>query len=286
MNTMSPELEARILEAVTKMPGFPNSVQRILELTRDVNCSPKALIEVIQKDPVITLKVLHLINSAYYRMPESMSSIGQAVVYLGLNTIKNMALSLAAAGMLPRSNPAHFDTQRFLMHSLITASAARGVCARWAPNAADANDAYLAGLLHDFGKIVLAQHLPQEFRAALELAHREGLPLHLAEEREMGVDHAYVGAMLAERWHFPKALVDCIRNHHRPAADTDVLGQVLALADRISERFGHDASGHVLTPDYPWVLPERFGTSLEVIIEELGGEEKFVQDALAYAQLS
>src|SRR5271169_414861 len=127
----SAELAKKLSAAVEKMPAFPKSVQRILELTRDINCQPKELVMVIEKDPVMTMKLLRILNSAYYSFPKQITSVSQSVVYLGLNTIKNMALSFAAMGVLPQHNAAGFDVQRYLMHSLTTASLARMMCQKF-----------------------------------------------------------------------------------------------------------------------------------------------------------
>src|SRR3954463_10475687 len=104
MGQVSPELNNRLSTAVERMPAFPKSVQRILELTRDINCSPKELVAVIEKDPVIAIKILRIVNSAYFSLPSKITSINQSVVYLGLNTLKNLALNFSTIGMLPRQN--------------------------------------------------------------------------------------------------------------------------------------------------------------------------------------
>ena len=97
---MSPELSQKLAAAVDGMPAFPKSVQAILDLTRDVNCTPKDLVQVIDKDPVVTVKILKVVNSAYYSLPKQIASVNHAVVFLGFNTIKNLALGIAAIGML------------------------------------------------------------------------------------------------------------------------------------------------------------------------------------------
>src|SRR5512145_1744960 len=96
MSDLPNELSLKLASAVERMPAFPKSVQRILELSRDINCPPKDLVDVIEKDPVMTMKLLRVLNSAYYSFPKKITSVNQSVVYLGLNTIKNMALSFAA----------------------------------------------------------------------------------------------------------------------------------------------------------------------------------------------
>ena len=129
---MSPELSIKLAAAVDSMPAFPKSVQRILELTRDINCTPKDLLDVIDKDPVVTIKILKVVNSAYYGIPKQITSVSHAVVYLGFNSIKNMVLSIAAIGMMPKHNAADFDIVQYLVHSLTTANIAKQLAQRFA----------------------------------------------------------------------------------------------------------------------------------------------------------
>jgi HD-like signal output (HDOD) protein len=103
----------------------PRSVQRMLELFRDLNSTPKDLICVIDKDPMVTVKILEVINSAYYSFPKQFASIGHAVVYQGFNFIKNLTLSIAVIGMLPKDNDSRFDVQQHLLRSLTAAAIAK-----------------------------------------------------------------------------------------------------------------------------------------------------------------
>jgi len=129
------------------------SVQRILELSRDINCQPKELVMVIEKDPVMTMKLLRLLNSAFYSFPRQITSVNQSVVYLGLNTIKNMAITFTAMGVLPEKNSAGFDIQSYLLHSLTTATLTRMICQKFGgEDTVDPADCYIAGLLHAFWK--------------------------------------------------------------------------------------------------------------------------------------
>ncbi|MDD5612426.1 MAG: HDOD domain-containing protein, partial [Gallionella sp.] len=177
MTELSSEMSQRLASAVEKMPAFPKSVQRILELTGDINCDPRELIQVIEKDPVMTMKLLRILNSAYFSFSKQITSVNQSVVYLGLNTVKNLALSFAAMGTLPRQNAAGFDVERYLLHSLTTANLARTLCQRYGKDDTDPGDCYIAGLLHDFGKVVFAQFLAEEFRRALALSAEQSMPL-------------------------------------------------------------------------------------------------------------
>ena len=283
MGQISAELGKRLSSAIDSMPAFPKSVQRILELTRDINCRPKDLVGVIEKDPVITIKVLKIINSAYYGLPNKITSINQTAVYLGVNTLKNLALSFSTIGMLPKGNQAGFDIHHYLISSLVTANIVRLLGARFAPGEVDPTDSYIAGLLHDFGKVVFAQCMPAEFNRALALSVSDNLLLHKAEEAVIGADHTLVGAMLAERWQFPGSLVDCIAGHHGPNYPTP-LAQCLLVADLIAERLGYDSNGNISAGGNQPAVPKRFGGDLDAVVSSLGDLDKMVEEARIFSQ--
>lgn len=284
MPQLSPELERRITLAVERMPAFPRSVQRILEMTRSLDCLPKDLVGVIEKDPVMTMKILRIINSAYYGLPQKITSVAQAVVYLGINTLKNLAISFAAVGILPRFNTCGFDIQRYLLHSLSVAMLARELCEKEARREADATDCYIAGLLHDFGKVVFAQSLAAPFMRALQLASEEGMPLHLAEREAIGVDHAHVGALLAQKWQFADTLIDCIRDHHDPAANSPML-DCLRAADLVCRKRAFGDAGNPWREAQAAELPPRFGSDFGALLASLGDLSKLYADAQQFAQI-
>ena len=285
MSTLTPELEKKLGMAVERMPAFPRSVQKILELTRNINCLPKELVSVIEKDPVMTMKILKVINSAYYSLPNKITSVSQSVVYLGINTIKNLALGFAAVGILPRMNAAGFDIQRYLLHSLVTSSVARQLATQFAKGEVDSGDCYIAGLLHDFGKVVFAQFMAAEFRAALEHSIEHGVSLHQAEQAIIGVDHGFVGALLAKRWQFPDELIDCIRDHHNQDSPPSAMMDCLRVADQVVRLRAIGDSGNPWRETETIAAPERFGDDLAELVAKLTTLDKMVADAMLFAHV-
>lgn len=285
MTETSAKLSDKLSEAVEKMPAFPRSVQRILEITRDINCQPKELVAVIEKDPVMTMKLLRIINSAYYNFPKQITTVNQSLIYLGLNTVKNMALSFAAIGVLPQQNAAGFDMQRYLLHSLSTASLARMVCQKFGGGDTDPGDCYLAGLLHDFGKVVFAQFMPSEFREALAASQEQGISLHEAERQIIGADHSVVGAMLVGKWQFPKLLTDAISQHHGEIPPENIMLGSLFVADQISKKMSLGHSGNLVVEELPPSLAERFGGNMEDIIARLGDLSRVADEAQSFARI-
>jgi putative nucleotidyltransferase with HDIG domain len=280
----SSDLGKKLSTAVEKMPAFPKSVQRILELTRDINCQPKELVMVIEKDPVMTMKLLRILNSAFYSFPKQITSVNQSVVYLGLNTVKNMALSFAAMGVLPQKNEAGFDVQNYLLHSLTTASLARLLCQKFGGGDADPADCYIAGLLHDFGKVVFAQFMPAEFKQALTLSADRGISLHSAEMEIIGADHSVVGAMLVGKWQFPESLADTIRLHHSEFPAENTVLSCLFVADQITKKFSMGNGGNLFVEELPGSLFDRFGDDMDDIIARLGDLSRVVEEAQSFAR--
>ena len=280
---MSPELSLKLAAAVDGMPAFPKSVQRILELTRDVNSTPKDLVDVIDKDPVVTVKILKVVNSAYYSLPKQITSIGHAVVYLGFNTIKNLALSIAAIGMLPKDNASEFDVQQYLLHSLATAAIAKQLASR--VKAADAMDCFIAGLLHDFGKVVFAQFLPQEFKKALAISQEQKSSLHTALQQTIGADHAVVGAMLVEKWRFAPHLIEAIRHQSVDnLKDTDMVACVFG-ANQISKKLNFGFAGNFSIEEFPAAVTQRLGGTMGEVIASMGDLQPLFEEAKIFAKL-
>jgi len=283
MHTMTPELSHKLVAAVDAMPAFPKSVQKILELTRDVNCAPKDLVQVIDHDPVVMVKILKVVNSAYYALPRKITSINHAVVLLGFNPIKNLALSIAAIGMLPQTSAAGFDSHQYLLHSLSTAGLARKIAQRL--DDADPMDCFTAGLLHDFGKAVFAQFMPAEFSQALAHSKATKCSLHHALREVIGVDHTVVGAMLVEKWRLAPALVETIRNQHGDKLlDTEMVACVFA-ANQISKTLAFGDAGNPYVEALTPAMVRRLGGDLDQLLVKLGDLTHVFDEAQIFAKL-
>ena len=278
------DLANRLSAAVDKMPAFPKSVQMILELSRDADYPINELAEVIEKDPVMTVRLLRIMNSAYYGFSKQITSVSESVAYVGMNAIKNMALSFAAMGVLPRQNAAGFDVQRLLMHSLVTASVARTLCQQYCHEETRPDDCYVAGLLHDFGKVAFAQFLAPEFKEALAVSRNLSISLHEAEQQIIGTDHAMLGGMLMEKWRFPERLVDSVRRHHGEITSDDMLLSCLFVADQVSKLLMLEVGDKHLVEKLSPALAECFGGQLQGVVASLGDLAQLEREALVIAQ--
>lgn len=280
---MTTDLALRLAAAVESMPAFPKSVQSILALTRHADCAPKDLVQVIGKDPVVTVKVLRVVNSAYYNLSSQITSMDHAVVFLGFNTIKNLALSIAAISMLPARHIAGFDAQQYLLHSLLTAGIAKQLALR--VQAAEPNDCFIAGLLHDFGKVVVAQCMPGDYQRAVEISLWNGTSLHAALRQVVGVDHFAIGAMLVRRWRFAPQLIEtigCLNTAN--LKDTDMIACVFA-ANQICKHIDCDFGGSAPLDTLPLTVRQRLGGSLPELRQSLGDLTPMLEEARIFAKL-
>lgn len=280
------DTKTKLMKAVEQMPAFPKSVHQVLKLASDINCSQKELVEVIKKDPVFTLKILRLVNSAYFGLSREITSINHASVYLGLNTLKNVALGLAAVGAIPRTNVAGLDMGGFWLHSLAVATGTRMLGSMLGVSRDEAADYFAAGLLHDVGKVVFALYMPEEFKQVADRVAETGNSLAETEREVIEYSHADIGALLAEKWNLPKDLHDAIKRHHEPeeGAPSQVVDCVFA-ANQISKKLAFGSAGEYTIEPLPESIHRRFSLDIDGLIKELPTLDEEVERARIFIKL-
>lgn len=280
-------VKKRLMRAVEKLPAFPKSVHQVITLSSDINCSQKELVEVIKRDPVLTMKILKLVNSPFFGLVNEVTTINQASVYLGLNTLKNVALGLAVVGAFPARSMPGFSPEEFWLHSLSVATISRMTGEFMDMGPEDAGDCFVAGLLHDVGKLVFALYFPELFSQALELSEKEKIFLHVAEKKAVGADHAEVGALLAEKWNFSLRLIDAIQRHHVDDAALDVkpLTGCVYAANQISKKMRYGFAGESLIEKFPEPIRNLFSLDIDGLIESMPELDDEVDRARAFIQL-
>lgn len=269
-----------LITLVEKMPAFPSSVQRIIQLASEIDSSCKDMVEVIESDPVMTVRILKVINSPFYGLPQKINSVQRAVVHIGMNTVKNMALTVAAMGVLNPQNKAGFDIQEFQLHSLTTAALCKQLAETLNVSKPEQSDYFVAGLLHDFGKVVLAEYKPEGFKQALQKSTEMNMPLHQCELEFIGLDHSQIGSMLAQKWAFDQKLIDTINHHHTPNAQT-LMTQCLFAANQISKKMQLGDAGNPVVEEFPQAVSDAFGMNLTNLIESLGDLSTLRAEALS-----
>jgi len=271
----------QLVTFVDKMPAFRSSVQRLLLLASDLDADNREIVHVIESDPLMTVKVLKVLNSPFYGLANKISSVQRAVVHLGINSIKNMALSVAAIGMLPTQNKAGFDNRAFLLHSLSCASLCKLLGERLQVPPAQSSDYFVAGLLHDFGKIVFAEFVPATYKKVLEIASEQSIALNQVESDILGIDHSQTGKLLAEHWGLEDSLIVAIDHHHNEYSHS-LLSDCLFAANQISKKLKFGFAGNPVIRQFPSGLKQRFGMDMDKLILELGDLTHIETEALAF----
>jgi putative nucleotidyltransferase with HDIG domain len=205
------------LNEVKDLPTVPPVLMKINEMLGDQGVSIDSLGRLIEADPAIALKVLRLVNSAFYGFRSEISSITHAVMILGFNTVRNAAISIAVIDAFRvRHHFKGFDLNGFWRHSIAVAVTGRHLAREG--RFADPDNSFSAGLLHDVGKLML-QYLPDWFERVWSDMQEQNIGFHEAERRVIPAGHAEIGAFIAGRWQLPLCLSEAIRLHHEPRAE-------------------------------------------------------------------
>lgn len=243
-----PQALHKIVQETRDLPTLPAVVARVGEMVRNPRVSAGDVGKAISEDQALTAKVLRLVNSAFYGFPQQVNSITRAVVILGFSRIRNLALTASVLTALPSRHRA-FSVHAFWTHSIATAVASDAI-ARVLRYTGEEENAFVAGLLHDVGKLAEMHLFADEFGEVLERVARDDSLIGQAEEHVMGVTHAQIGGWLAERWNFPAALSVAIRLHHQPdlAREHRKLAMIVHLADILARAGALGSGGDMRIP--------------------------------------
>jgi putative nucleotidyltransferase with HDIG domain len=221
-----------IAQALAELPPMPASISEVIAACDDQDMTVGQLSQVILRDQSLTANILKLANSSFYGHARRVTTVTEAVVLLGFSAIKSLAISSHTARILNRALPGYGLAAGALWeHSIAVAFCARRLAVE--VHLAPVEEAFVAGLLHDIGKIVLASHSPEAFEEIGAAARARMVPFHHVEAEVLGFDHAELGARVAALWSFPPELEEAIRFHHDPgnAVLKPMLSHVVHLAD-------------------------------------------------------
>jgi putative nucleotidyltransferase with HDIG domain len=257
----------RLLSRMQDVPPIPAVASRIMTMVQDKRTSFQDLAQVVSTDQGLTARLIRLANSAEYAFGRRCGTVKDAIQLLGFLQVRQIAISSSLMGMFrgPDHGDISFDPDLFWSHSLTVAVAAEGVAA--STHLARPDDAFTAGILHDIGRLVIRQALPEEFHAAGRLMLETGLPLEQAEIETTGYAHEQVGRALGRRWKFPAPLVTAIASHHNEnlTPEVDGLAGIIAQCNRLAHAHGLTC-GYVAGPGEPRLIPPDLAR-----IEELAG---------------
>lgn len=202
------------------VPSVPMVYYRLVHVLQTPDTSIEEIGALVAQDPSLTAKLLQLVNSAFFGFSRHISDPAEVVQMLGINTIRSLVLCLHAFSCFEKSPNQVVSIGELWNHSISTGHAARQITqlAQAGPPAPD--EAFVAGLLHDLGIIMLATNMPVQYQEAVALAREESIELWQAEQRVFGASHADIGAYLLGLWGLPVPIVEAVAFHHHPGRAT------------------------------------------------------------------
>ncbi|HXI39126.1 MAG TPA: response regulator [Bryobacteraceae bacterium] len=242
---VSPRLRA-LASRRTSLPSLPSVYTRLVESLQNPEISSRELGQIIAQDVGMTAKVLQIANSAFFGLYRYVASPAEAVVYLGVDTIKALTLSTSVFSAFQQSGLAHGFIEELQRHSIAT-----GVVASIIAKAENApkkvcDTCLVSGLLHDVGKLVLATECPAEYGLVLAAVRDGAVACHELERQALGATHAEVGAYLLWLWGLPDPVCNAVAFHHRPAESSEAAfaaGTAIHVADALEHEMSGPAEG-------------------------------------------
>ncbi len=277
----------KILGQVEDLPALPDIAMKLIQLASNMDTEISEIIEVIEKDPSLTAKLLKLCNSSYYGLSKRIGSVQQAVVLLGYSTLYKIALTVSSSIYFKRGASGYgLSHEDLWKHSVGTAIASETIAHKY--NRPKAQNAYTAGLLHDIGKVVLSEFVSDDIDRILTLVENKR-SFTEAETEILGMDHAMIAGKLARRWKFPEALVEALKYHHEPhlaVADKELcafthMGNV--ITNTIGQGIGVDSFMNLISEEVEKMLPMDEAELEEIALitqQRVAEAESFILEAM------
>lgn len=207
-------LEQLILQS-KELSSLPEIYTRVSELLDDEDSCSEKIGAVVQSDPAITSKILKVVNSPFYGFPSEISTIAQAINILGRNPLRQLLISSVIGGVFSRFSNEYFSMDEFWQHSVHTSVIAK-YCYQNIVGKMKSDELFIAGLLHDIGKLIIAHQIPEstlELQRLIDLNEEHILDI---ETQQFGFTHAEVAASIMDKWGLPSLLQSCALHHHSP----------------------------------------------------------------------
>ena len=235
---MNRELELAIMSA-SDLPTIPAVALKVMQLIESENTSAEQLAKVVASDPAVAARVLKISNSSFYGCQRQIQTLPHAIMILGMSTLKSLVV---AASLKQVYHPYGLTEKMLWEHSFGAALAAR-IIAREVRQVSF-EEAFLGGLFHDIGKIIMNAVSNQQFQEVMECCYNSRVPFEEAEQQLFSYTHSEVGGLVIKKWNFPELLYRAVLDHHTgPAADNDdpyqaAFTNIVSLADLFCHRFG------------------------------------------------
>ena len=266
------ELE-KLIRKIDDLPTLPTVYAKLAETINNPSTTARDVSKILSHDQALTAKLLRLVNSAFYGFPSKISTITQAVVILGFSALKNLVLTTSVFDLFAGDpNKTKIHQGEFLKHAVGTAVGA--LIIGKSLSYPEPEELFVAGLLHDIGKLAENLFLHDRFAEVVEVANNENIFILRAEIRLLGFSHAHVGKLLLQKWKLPQQLIEIIANHHNIQKARVNIKQtaIIQLADILCRSLELGYAGDNLIPcleSGAWDIIKLNPGALERIIKEI-----------------
>jgi putative nucleotidyltransferase with HDIG domain len=243
MSNIDPKVLRHKVENIHTLPTVPGVLKRLSVVIEKPRITLVEISAFISNDPALTTKVLRMVNSAIYGFPGRIASVSHATMLLGLNVIKGLLLGVSVFELMQKTMSGLYE------HSLACAIASRVIAQK--KGLKEPEEVSVAGLLHDIGKVILTLEFPTEYQAAMNEAQAKNISIFEAEKNQFNATHANVGSWLAEKWRFPRNLIEVIECHHQPALakNAPLETAIVHMADLLVRARGFGFAGEIFVPE-------------------------------------
>jgi len=259
-----------LVVGISGLVSLPEVCVKIGELCQDPNTSAAQFGKLISQDAALTISLLRIVNSAFYSFPSKIETVSRAVAIVGQRDLHNIVLAASVSGVFDRVKSHLIDIDHYWRHAVYTGIVARIVAQH--NSVLHPERLFVAGLLHDIGRLILCYRREQDVRHATAMSLSEDIPLYKAEERLMGFTHADVGAELMLSWGLPESLQYTTRLHHSPVhSEFPLECAIVHLADQVShmaERGDFSEIELSKIPDFVWRLTNMRSEDIDTLIIE------------------
>jgi putative nucleotidyltransferase with HDIG domain len=229
----------KIIKGIGKLKPIPQVANKVMAIAQDPKSSLSQLAEIIMYDQVLTANLLRTCNSTYFGLPRKVDSVQQAIVYMGMDQVVDLVLMSGGAENMKKGQKGYdLDAGDLWRYSVSSALIARELSER--RGSSNNHLIFTAALLKDIGKVVLNQYVADSLEKIKFLVSKHGFSFREAEKAAIGIDHAELGGMVAEKWGFSAKMVETIRNHHlsEDASEYAFETSIVYLADTLCMMMG------------------------------------------------
>lgn len=227
-----------MVSRIDSLPTLPETYVELVEELKAEDASIEKIGDIISRDIGLTAKILKMVNSSFFGLRQQITIPAKAVSMLGLDLVKAMALSTGTFDKFKHLKVPGFSLEQMWEHAMLTSAFAKIIAQEGGLDPRDADTAFMAGLLHDIGKLLIAAHLPDSFATINKLAEKISIPIVEAEEKVIGTNHSYIGAYLLGLWGLPDAILDAAayhHSHHRRSEAKLNPAAIIHIADALAE---------------------------------------------------